>query len=245
MKRILFIVLAVVLLAGLSLPSCTAKTEKISVVTDATYPPFESVNDQTKAIEGFDIDVMNAIAKKANLDIEYVNVAWDPLLAGLSQGTYQMGISCITITAERAESMMFSNPYYTAGQIVVVAKNNTTFTSKDNLAGMVAAQLGTTGAMEVEKLAGCTLKPYDSIGLAFQDLLNGQVVAVICDSPVGAGYVSQNPEKLKTIGEMFTTESYGIAFSKGNEDLQKKVNTALAAVIKDGKIDEYAAKWLR
>jgi polar amino acid transport system substrate-binding protein len=245
MKRILFVALAIILLAGLPLASCGAKTTKISVVTDATYPPFESVNDQTKAIEGFDIDVMNAIAKKANLDIEYVNVAWDPLLAGLSQGTYQMGISCITITAERAESMLFSNPYYTAGQIVVVLKSNTTFTSKDNLSGMVGAQLGTTGAMEVEKLAGCTLKPYDEIGLAFQDLMNGQVVAVICDSPVGTGYVSQNPDKLKTIGQMFTTESYGIAFSKGNEDLQKKINTALAAVIKDGKIDEYAAKWLR
>jgi polar amino acid transport system substrate-binding protein len=245
MKRILFIALAIIILAGLPLASCNAKTTKISVVTDATYPPFESVNDQTKAIEGFDIDVMNAIAQKANLDIEYVNVAWDPLLAGMSQGTYQMAISCITITPERAESMLFSNPYYTAGQIVVVAKNNTTFTSKDNLAGMVAAQLGTTGAMEVEKLPNCTLKPYDAIGLAFQDLLNGQVVAVICDSPVGTGYVNQNPTKLKTIGEMFTTESYGIAFSKGNEDLQKKINTALAAVIKDGKIDEYAAKWLR
>jgi polar amino acid transport system substrate-binding protein len=245
MKRILFIALAIIILAGLPLASCNAKTTKISVVTDATYPPFESVNDQTKAIEGFDIDVMNAIAKEANLEIEYVNVAWDPLLAGMSQGTYQMAISCITITPERAESMLFSNPYYTAGQIVVVAKNNTTFTNKDNLSGMVAAQLGTTGAMEVEKLTGCTLKPYDSIGLAFQDLLNGQVVAVICDSPVGAGYVSQNKDKLKTIGEMFTTESYGIAFSKGNEDLQKKINTALAAVIKAGKIDEFAAKWLR
>jgi polar amino acid transport system substrate-binding protein len=245
MKRILFIALAIIILAGLPLASCGAKTTKISVVTDATYPPFESVNDQTKAIEGFDIDVMNAIAKEANLEIEYVNVAWDPLLAGMSQGTYQMAISCITITPERAESMLFSNPYYTAGQIVVVQKSNTTFKSKEDLSGMVGAQLGTTGAMEVEKLAGCTLKPYDEIGLAFQDLMNGQVVAVICDSPVGTGYVSQNSDKLKTIGEMFTTESYGIAFSKGNEDLQKKINTALAAVIKAGKIDEFAAKWLR
>ena len=156
-----------------------------------------------------------------------------------------MAISCITITPERAASMLFSDPYYTAGQIVVVAKNNTTFTSKDNLTGVVAAQLGTTGAMEVAKLPNCTLKPYDSIGLAFQDLLNGQVVAVICDAPVGTGYVNENPTKLKTIGQMFTTESYGIAFSKGNEALQKIINTALAAVIKDGKIDEFAAKWLR
>jgi polar amino acid transport system substrate-binding protein len=244
MKKILFIILAALLLASLTLASCGSSTSsKISVVTDATYPPFETINDQ-KVIEGFDIDVMNAIAKEANLQIEFVNVAWDPLLAGMAQGTYDMAISCITITADRAKDMLFSDPYFTAGQIVVVAKSNTTFTGKDNLKGTVGAQLGTTGAMEVEKLTGCTLKPYDDIGLAMQDLMNGQIVAVICDSPVGNGYVSKNSDKLKTIGQMFTTESYGIAFAKDQTALQAKVNKALAAVKKAGLIDQYAAKWL-
>jgi polar amino acid transport system substrate-binding protein len=243
MKKVLFIILTGLLLAGLTLGSCGSKTTKISVVTDATYPPFESISDQ-KVIEGFDIDVMNAIAKEADLEIEFVNVGWDPLLAGMAQGTYDVAISCITITAERAENMLFSDPYYTAGQIVVVAKNNTTFTSKDNLTGTVGSQLGTTGNMEVDKLSGVTSKPYDDIGLAFQDLLNGQIDAIICDSPVARSYVNKNSAKLKTIGEMFTTESYGIAFAKSQTDLQTKINKALAAVKKDGLIDQYAAKWL-
>jgi polar amino acid transport system substrate-binding protein len=243
MKKVLFIFLAVVLLAGLPLASCGAKTTKISVVTDATYPPFESVNDQ-KVIEGFDIDVMNAIAKEAKLDIEYVNVGWDPLLAGMAQGTYDIAISCITITADRAKDMLFSDPYYTAGQIVVVAKSNTSFTGKDNLTGTVGSQLGTTGNMEVDKLSGVTSKPYDDIGLAFQDLLNGQINAIICDSPVAKSYVNKNSDKLKIVGDMFTTESYGIAFAKSQTALQTKINKALAAVKKAGLIDQYAAKWL-
>jgi polar amino acid transport system substrate-binding protein len=243
MKKLLFVMLAVLMVASLALVSCGEKTTKISVVTDATYPPFESVNDQ-KVIEGFDIDVMNAIAKEANLEIEFVNVGWDPLLAGMAQGTYDVAISCITITPERAANMLFSDPYYTAGQIIVVAKNNTTFTGKDNLTGTIGSQLGTTGNMEVDKLTGVNSKPYDDIGLAFQDLLNGQIDAIICDSPVARSYVNKNAEKLKTIGEMFTTESYGIAFSKTQTALQAKINKALAAVIKDGKVAQFAAKWL-
>jgi polar amino acid transport system substrate-binding protein len=244
MKKLGLLVVVGALILGMVSAACSSEPTKIQVVTDATWPPFEYVNDQTKTIEGFDIDVMNAIAEKANLEVEYVNVAWDPLLAGMAQGTYDMAISCITITPERAESMLFSDPYYTAGQIVVVQKSNTTFTSKDNLTGNVGAQLGTTGAMEVEQLAGVTLKNYDEIGLAFQDLMNGQINAVICDSPVAANYVNTNPDKLKTVGEMFTTESYGIAIAKGQDDLLKKINDALKKVKAEGLIDEYAAKWL-
>jgi len=217
---------------------------KIQVATDATWYPFEYVNSETGEIEGFDIDVMNAIAERANLDIEFINVGWDPLLAGMAQGTYDCAISSITITPERAQAMLFSIPYFTAGQIVVVQKSNTTFTSKDDLTGDVGAQLGTTGAMEVEELSGCTLKNYDEIGLAFQDLMNGQISAVICDVPVARGYVATNPDELKTIGEMFTTEQYGIAVAKGKEDLLAKINAALQAIIDEGLIEELSLEWL-
>jgi polar amino acid transport system substrate-binding protein len=244
MKKLLFLVLIGALLVGMVVTSCSSAPTKIQVVTDATYPPFESVNDQTKAIEGFDIDIMNAIAKEANLEIEYVNVGWDPLLAGMAQGTYDIAISCITITADRAKDMLFSDSYYTAGQIVVVSKSNTTFTSKDDLTGTVGSQLGTTGNMEVDKLTGVNSKPYDDIGLAFQDLMNGQIVAVICDSPVANAYVSKNPDNLKTIGQMFTTESYGIALAKGKTDLLSQINAALAKVKEAGVVDQAAKKWL-
>jgi polar amino acid transport system substrate-binding protein len=246
MKKVILLSLILVVLGSLMVTSasCSSAPLKVQVATDATWYPFEYVNDQTSEIVGFDIDVMNAIALKANLDIEFVNVAWDPLLAGMAQGTYDCAISSITITPERAEQMLFSSPYFTAGQIVVVRQDNTTFTSKDNLTGEIGAQLGTTGAMEVEKLSSCTLKNYDEIGLAFQDLMNGQINAVICDVPVAKGYVAKNSDKIKTIGEMFTTEQYGIAVAKGKEDLLKKINDAIKAILDEGKIEEYTMKWL-
>jgi polar amino acid transport system substrate-binding protein len=242
MKKGILIVLGLVLI-GAALASCGGTSGKIQVATDATWPPFEYVDDATHQIVGFDIDLMNAISEKENLDIEFVNVAWDPLLAGMAQGTYDASISSITITVDRQKDMLFSNPYYGAGQIIVVQKNNTTITSKDNLTGNVGAQLGTTGAMEVAKIAGATLKNYDEIGLAFQDLMNGQVNAVVCDNPVAAQYVVTNPNKLKTVGGVFTDEFYGIAVAKGKTDLLNKINDGLEKVLNEGIIEELEAKW--
>ena len=132
MKKLLLFLTAVLVLCGMVLSSCTGSTStKVRVATDATWPPFEYVNDQ-KEIVGFDIDLFKAIAKKEGLELEFVNVAWDPLLAGMAQGTYDAAISSITITDDRKKDMLFSDPYYAAGQMVVVRKDNTTITGKDS-----------------------------------------------------------------------------------------------------------------
>jgi polar amino acid transport system substrate-binding protein len=244
MKRFISLALAVILALSVSLTGCTKSTTKIRVATDATWPPFESVNEQTKQIEGFDIDLFNAIAEKAGIEVEFVNVSWDPLLAGMAQGTYDAAISSITITPDRAKQMLFSEPYFAAGQIITVLKSNTSIMSKADLAGKkVAVQLGTTGNIEVDKIAGATSKPYDDIGLAFQDLMNGQVDAVVCDNPVAVNYVATNPSKLKTVGAVFTNEQYGIAVANGKTALLAKINDGLAKVKADGELHTIAVKW--
>jgi polar amino acid transport system substrate-binding protein len=233
-----------VLLCALVSGACSKSSTKYIIATDATWAPFESVNEQTKQVEGFDIDLMNAIASKEGLEIEFKNVAFDPLLAGMAQGTYDAAISSITITPDRAAQMSFSDPYFNAGQVVVVKKDNTTITSKDNLSGKkVGAQLGTTGAIEVGKISGADLKTYDDIGLAYLDLMNGQIDAVVADNPVALLYVSQNSAKLKTVGTTFTSEFYGIAVNKNKPELLTKINAGLAAVKAEGLIDQLTTKW--
>jgi len=246
MKRIFGYVLMGLILVSLVLSGWGPKAEKIRVATDATWPPFESVNEQTKEIEGFDIDLFTAIAEEAGLDIEFVNVAWDPLLAGIAQCQYDVAISAMTITEERKKQFLFSDPYFAAGQIVTVRKDNTDITGKGDLGGtVVGAQIGTTGSFEVEKIEGATLKTYDDIGLAFQDLMNGQIDAVIADNPLAWEYEGKNPDKLKTVGEVFTSEFYGIAVCKTEADLLEKINAGLSAVKAEGLIDELVEKWLK
>jgi len=245
MKRILWFILIGLTLFSLILPACGPKVTKIRVATDATWPPFEYVSEQTKAIEGFDIDLLKAIAEKEGLEIEFINVAFDPLLAGIAQCQYDAAISSITITEERKAGMLFSDPYFEAGQIVTVRKDNTNITSKDSLAGkVVGAQIGTTGSFEVQKISGATLKTYDDIGLAFQDLMNGQIDAVVADNPLALGYVGKNPDKLKTVGGVFTEEEYGIAVCKTKTDLLAKINAGLKAVKDEGLIEKLSKKWL-
>jgi len=245
MKRLFLYVLAGLILTGLIISGCAQPETKVRVATDATWPPFESVNEQTKEIEGFDIDLMTAIAEKASLEIEFINVAWDPLLAGVAQCQYDAAISAMTITEERKKQFLFSDPYFFAGQIVTVHINNTDIGSRHDLSGKVAgAQIGTTGSFEVEKIGGATLKTYDDIGLAFQDLMNGQIDAVVADNPLALGYVGEYPDKLKTVGDVFTDENYGIAVCKNKEELLTKINEGLRAVKSEGLIEELVAKWL-
>jgi polar amino acid transport system substrate-binding protein len=246
MKKLLWLSIVGLLVSSLVLGGCTSESTKIRVATDATWPPFEYVNEQTKEIEGFDIDLFNAIAEKANLDVEYINVAWDPLLAGMAQGTYDAAISSISILPEREKQMLFSNPYFDAGQLIAVRIDNTTIKSKVDLVGKkVGVQLGTTGNIEVDNIQGATSKPYDDIGLAFQDLMNGQVDAVVADNPLVLSYVGKNSTKLKTAGDVFSAEHYGIAVAKGKEALLKKINDGLKKVMDEGIIETLSKKWLQ
>ncbi len=244
MRQKMMVLLTALVVLGLLAACSQADENTLVVATDATFPPFEYIDEATKDIIGFDIDLMDAIAEQAGLEIIYQNVSWDPLLAGMADCQYDMAISAMTITAERAEAFSFSDPYINAGQIVVVGINNEVVGGPDDLVGAtIGAQIGTTGAMEAEAIAESTVKVYDTYELAFLDLANGQIDAVIADYPTAVAFVNQNAARLKVVGEVFTDESYGIAFCKGNDTLIEQVNAALAELQADGFIDQLVITW--
>lgn len=228
-------------------PTATPKPKlKITVAMDATWPPFESVDEATKEIVGFDVDLMKAIAEAAGFEVTFINVPWDPLLAGLATGQYEVACSAMTITEERKKQFDFSEPYYSAGQLIAVKSDNTTILKPADLAGKtVGAQLGTTGAMEVEKIQGAKLKNYDDIGQAFLDLINGQIDAVVADNPLVLGYVAKNAGKVKSVGEPFTQEAYGIAVKKNAPEILEAINKGLKIVKDQGLIAQLEAKWIK
>lgn len=245
MNRRIISMLVTLMIVSILMVACGGTSDKYQVATDATWPPFEVIDEATKEIIGFDIDVMEAIAERGGFEVEFVNVGWDPLLAGMAQCQYDAAISAMTITEERKKSFLFSDPYFEAGQIVTVQSDNTEIMGKDDLVGKtVGAQIGTTGAIEIEKIDGANLKTYDDIGLAFQDLMNGQIDAIVADNPLALGYVGANPADLKTVGPVFTDESYGIAVCKDNPELVEMINKGLAAVKEEGLIDSFTVKWI-
>ncbi|OQX29301.1 MAG: hypothetical protein B0D92_04460 [Spirochaeta sp. LUC14_002_19_P3] len=216
--------------------------------SDATWPPMEYVDDNGDIV-GFDMDLLAAVAAASGFEYEVRNTGWDGIFAGLANGSYDAVISSVTITEERKASMDFSAPYINAGQILVVPADYSGGAMLDDFSGMkVGVQQGTTGDFAVEELASIDRRAYDDIGLAVEDLVNGNIDAVVCDSVTAIDYVAANENfigKLKVIGEPFTEEEYGIAVQKGNEELLNLINAGLEKVFADGTQAKLVEKWLR
>lgn len=224
-------------------PSTEVKVYRIA--TDATYPPFETVDETTKEPIGFDIDLFNAVAEEAGIQFEFVNVNFDALLAGMAQCQYDAAISAVTITEDRQKSFNFSDSYINAGQVVTINKETTDINGVADLKGKrIGVQIGTTGAIEAEKIEGAEVKTYDTVDLAFSDLANRQVDAVVADYPTSLAFVQGNPDKIVTTGDVFTAEEYGMPVCKTNTELLAKINEGLAGVKAKGLIAELEKKWL-
>jgi polar amino acid transport system substrate-binding protein len=247
LKKILF-VSAILLLICFSF-SCSDKAENtIIFATDATWPPMEFL-DEKREIVGFEIDLFNLVAKEGGFKAEFKNTAWDGIFAGLATGEYDAVLSSVTITEDRQKTMDFSIPYINAGQVLIVGKETTGVTTLDDLKGSaVGAQIGTTGAFEVEKVDGVELKTYDELGLAIEDLTNKRIAGVVADTPIAADYVLQNDtykDKLMIVGKPFTEELYGVAVKKGNSEVLEKINKGLQKVLDTDDYEQLKKKWLQ
>lgn len=248
MKKLFMFCVALLLAAGLVTAGPQQEDDVIKVATDATWPPMEYVNAE-KEIVGFDIDLLTLAAEEGGFKVEFQNTAWDGIFAGLANGEYDAVISSVTITEERQKTMDFSIPYINAGQVLIVESSTAGVKVLADLEGKsVGAQIGTTGAFEVEKVAGVALKTYDELGLAIEDLVNGRIAGVVADTPIAADYVLQNENysgRLVIVGEPFTEEFYGVAVKKGNSEVLDKINAGLKKVLDAGKDKALQTKWLR
>jgi polar amino acid transport system substrate-binding protein len=244
----ILIVLSSVLLTACGVGATAQPTntpQVVRIVTEAAYPPFETVDETTKELVGFDMDLIRAVMDTTGLEYEIINIAWDPLLTGMAQCQYDAAISAITITEERQQAMGFSNGYINAGQIVTVNTATTDISGPEDLVGRrIAVQLGTTGDIEAQKIEGAEVKAYDSVDLAFQDLKNKQVDAVVADYPTSLAFVEANAGDIVTVGEPFTEEVYGIAVCKTDTALLEMINAGLKTVSDKGLIQELEQKWL-
>lgn len=244
MQRGIFALLGFVLAIGLSVIPAFSQTppNPFRVATEATFPPFEF--QQGGQLTGFDIDLMRAIGKEADLNIDFRNLPFDGIIPALQARTVEAAISGMTITAERAQAISFSRPYFRAGLAIAVREDNRTIKNFEDLKGKrIAVQIGTTGALEATKIPGATVSQFDSAALALQELINGRVEAVVNDKPVTLYAIKQAGLRgVKVVGELLTEEFYGIALPKNSPYLQL-INDALGRVIESGQYDAIFRQW--
>ena len=243
MRRIA--VLAALMLTLLA-QSAWAKT--IVFASDATWPPMEFIGPD-KAITGFAVDYMKAAGKEAGFTVEYKNVAWDGIFAGLGTGKYDAICSSVSITEERKKTMDFSTPYFKVRQALVVPVASAAKSMADMKGKTLGAQISTTGHIALKKFEGVKDKSYDEVGLAFEDMFNGRIDGVVCDDPVAAQYALQNEKykgkfKIAAILEGGEDEYYGIAIKKGDKETLDLVNKGIEAVKAKGIDKELMKKWI-
>ncbi len=215
----------------------------LRIGTDATYPPFETINTATGQPDGFDIDLIREICILCGRTPEFIVTPFDGMIPGLNSAKYDVAISALTITPERAEQVDFSDPYYLAGQTIAVPESVTTVTSLPDLYGKkVGVQLGTTGEMMAKKAPGLQVFSFDNIGAAFIDMENGNLDAVLNDYPTTQAYITSHGGA-KMVGPILSKEHYGIAVRKGDTELLAEINRALGELKSSGKYEELHQKW--
>ncbi len=216
---------------------------KILVGTEAAYFPMEYLDERGNFM-GFDIDLAKEIAQDLGVEVEFKNIPWAEILDSVKEGKVDMIISAITITPERAEVLSFSDPYFNAGQVVVVQKDSLIEEVKDLQGKILGVQEGTTSEAEAKRLTDPSLvKSYANYDLAKEALFQGEIEAIIIDYPAGVGMVAKE-EKLKIAGEPFTQEFYGVAVQKGQDVLLSKINQTIRRLKQTGELKILEEKWL-
>ncbi|MFH7243024.1 MAG: ABC transporter permease subunit [Spirulina sp.] len=246
-NRLLALGLGIALMLGLGLgyrPSFAQDATVWKIGTEPAFPPFEMKDEATGDLIGFDIELMQALGEAAGREVEFIALPFDGLIPALQSNTIDGAISGMTITAERAQTIDFSSPYFKAGLAIAVRENNDEITSLESLAGKrIAVQIGTTGAEQAKLVEGASITTFDSAPLALQELLNGRVDAVVNDLPVTLFAINEaNLQGIKIVGELLTEEYYGIALPKGSENLAL-MNTALADLIQNGTYAQIYRQW--
>ena len=212
----------------------------IVVGSDIDFPPFEFIEDGE--IQGFDVDLMEEIAARLGLEVEWVDTGFDALISQLAADEFDALIAAMTITEERAETIAFSDPYFEATQALVIGPDSD-ITGVGDLAGMsVGAQDGTTGeAYAEENFTDSTITSFPSYPAAFGALEADQIDAVLADLPAAA---EQEARSDLVVTEVIDTdEVYGIGVQQDNEALLAAINDTLAEIIADGTYADIYSTW--
>jgi His/Glu/Gln/Arg/opine family amino acid ABC transporter permease subunit len=217
------------------------RTGQLRVGIDATYPPFGMA--EGSEFSGFDVDIARVIARELGVRVELINASFDGVFPALQQGTFDLVISAVTITPERSQTLLFSDPYIAAGQQVVVRADSPIETAADLQGRLVGVQINTTAQFAMEKRPDVRLAKYNTVDLALLDLQHGRVDAVASDGPVLRYMIARSFPGLRTAGAEYTDERFGIVLARGSDDLRRAVNAALWKVQDSGEYARVHARW--
>jgi polar amino acid transport system substrate-binding protein len=224
---------------------------KLLVGTSADYPPFEFYNAQYQ-IDGFDPALMRLIAQQLQVQVEFVDFAFEGLGSALQIGQIDAAISAISVTPEREAQIDFSNIYYYGLDAVLARQDSpiTAITQVEQMAGYrVGVQTGTvyesylrSSLVDTGRMPATNLVSYSRTDQAVNDLRNGLIDLLMLDKQPADQFIQSGG--LKLVGQGLNTQSFAIAVCKGGTELVQQINKALGDLSSQGKLNELASQYL-
>lgn len=225
----------------LSVSATALAKNKIYVGTNAEFPPFEYL--ENGEITGFDMDLVHEIGKLVDADIKIVDMGFDGLLPALQMKKVDLVIAGMTANEERMKTVSFTQPYYTASQVIIVKDGNDSIKSFADLKGKkVGVMLGFTGDMVVSEIDGVKIERFNAAYAGIMALQAGKVEAIVLDSEPAKNYVAQNKGLVLADADA-EQEEYAIAVRKNDKALLEKVEKALSEIKANGTYDKLIQKY--
>jgi polar amino acid transport system substrate-binding protein len=217
----------------------------ITVAVENAYPPFNSIDEASGQGVGWDYDAVNEICKRLNCVPDFKQAAWDGIFPAMAANEYDVLADGVTFTEERAQTVAFSIPYVTVGQVLLTRANETRDVEafKADASALVGTQIGTTNAIVAEAtFPDKSIQAFEDFGGAVLALIGGDIDGIVIDNVTASGYMGENEGKLKIAGQITSDEQLAFVFPPGS-DLVAPFNAALQAMMADDTLDALNKKW--
>jgi polar amino acid transport system substrate-binding protein len=219
---------------------------EITIAMTNDYPPYQSY-DENNELVGWDYDTVRDICTLINCTPTFVETSWDGMLIAIASGEFDVGAGGITYTAERDETLDFTQLFQTYDETLLVRENEDRFATSAELIALgdfkVGTLIGTSNEATARNLYGDErVITYDSFPVAITALMSDDVDAVVIDRPAALGYIEAQGG-MKVFDESLAGIE-GISFPMTpDSDLVAPFNAAISALQASGRWDEVFTKW--
>jgi glutamate transport system substrate-binding protein len=224
-------------------PTFQAMTQRGRVVMGVRndQPGLGFQDATTGQYTGFDVEIARLVAAQLGFGPDKIDYKVVPSAARedtIERGEIDYMVGTYTINDNRKQRVSFAGPYYVAGQSLLVRSDDNAITSKDTLKGKKVCSV--TGSTPIQRVKDQQLTEptniveFQTYSQCVDQLINNQVDVVTTDDAILKGFAAQQPDKLKVVGDTFSTEPYGIGLKKDDSALRNKINDILAAAETDG-----------
>ncbi|MGV8885725.1 MAG: amino acid ABC transporter substrate-binding protein [Microbacteriaceae bacterium] len=219
---------------------------KIVVGTEGTYRPFTFHEGGAGKLTGYDVEIIEAVAKKLDVKVEYAETQWDAIFAGLDAGRFDLIANQVSITDEREAKYDLSEPYTVSTGVLIVAADNTDISSLADLKGKTTAQSLSSNWYTLASDNGATVEQVEGWAQSVALLEQGRIDATLNDKLTYLDYITEKPaaaDKIKVVAETDDPSRNAFVVAKGSTTLIDAINKALDELRADGTLAKISEKY--